>query len=145
QLLAGNQKLTMNIMRQLRKPIARKINKGKGPEEAGPSGTTAPPNEGAMDTEEQDNGKPEDDDNYGENEPYSLSTPNKNDPKSTALNCQAHIKKKEISLIVDSGSCGCIISLKLLKELDMEIDKASKTIMVNVNGERRRPLGMVTK
>src|SRR5215216_4655921 len=26
QLLAGNQKLTMNIMRQLRKPIARKVN-----------------------------------------------------------------------------------------------------------------------
>ncbi|CAI2184202.1 18086_t:CDS:2, partial [Funneliformis geosporum] len=73
-----------------------------------------------MDTGKQDNGKPEDDDNYGENEPYSLSTPNKNDPK-------------------------CIISLKLLKELDMEIDKASKTIMVNVNEERRRPLGMVTK
>ncbi|CAI2186574.1 10572_t:CDS:2, partial [Funneliformis geosporum] len=71
-----------------------------------------------MDTGEQDNGKPEDDDNYGENELYSLSTPNKNDLK-------------------------CIISLKLLKELDMKIDKASKTIMVNVNGERRQPLGML--
>ncbi|CAI2195688.1 16379_t:CDS:2, partial [Funneliformis geosporum] len=70
--------------------------------------TTVPSNEGAMDIREQDNGKPEDDDNYGK---------------------MTHIKKKEISLIVDFKSYGYIISLKLLKELDMEIDKASKTIM----------------
>ncbi|CAI2194674.1 11947_t:CDS:2, partial [Funneliformis geosporum] len=39
-------------------------------------------------------------------------------------------------------SSSCIISLRLLKELDMEIDRPSKTIMINVNGERQRPIGM---
>ena len=34
--------------------------------------------------------------------------------------------------------------MALLKDLDMEITQASKTVMVNVNGERRRPLGAVS-
>jgi hypothetical protein len=45
---------------------------------------------------------------------------------------------------VDSGSAGSIISLSLLKDLEMEITRASKTVMVNVNGERRRPLDAVS-
>jgi hypothetical protein len=71
----------------------------------------------------------------------NISKPNGN--KTTALYCNATIKNIEFPLIVDSGSAGSIISLNLLKELDMEITHASKTLMVNVNGERRRPLGAV--
>ena len=67
-----------------------------------------------------------------------------NDDKTSALYCNASIKHIEFPLIVDSGSAGCIISLALLKDLDMEITQASRTVMVNVNGERRRPLGAVS-
>jgi hypothetical protein len=67
-----------------------------------------------------------------------------NEDKTSALYCEASIKHIRFPLIVDSGSAGSIISLSLLKDLDMEITKASKTVMVNVNGERRRPLGAVT-
>src|SRR4051812_16277076 len=56
--------------------------------------------------------------------------------KTTALYCNAYIKEMKIPLIVNSSSAGCIISLKLLKDLDMKITRAFKTIMVNVNGEK---------
>ncbi|PKB96255.1 hypothetical protein RhiirA5_404483, partial [Rhizophagus irregularis] len=72
------------------------------------------------------------------------NTAGPNDDRTSALYCEASIKHIRFPLIVDSGSAGSIISLSLLKDLDMEITKASKTIMVNVNGERRRPLGAVT-
>ena len=65
--------------------------------------------------------------------------------KSTALYCDASIKNIRIPLIIDSGSAGSIISVSLLRDLDMEISRPSNTVMVNVNGERRRPLGAVTK
>src|ERR1043165_4967476 len=70
---------------------------------------------------------------------------NEEDEKSTALYCDASIKNIRIPLIIDSGSAGRIISLSLLKDLGFEIDRPSNTVMVNVNGERRRPLGAVTK
>jgi hypothetical protein len=73
----------------------------------------------------------------------NLSKPNTD--KTSALYCEASIKHIQFPLIVDSGSAGSIISLSLLKDLDMEITKASKTVMINVNGERRRPLGAVTE
>ncbi|CAI2180686.1 3748_t:CDS:2, partial [Funneliformis geosporum] len=81
-------------------------------------------------------------------EPENMeSNLSKNDTmkRATALYCDAYIDGVKIPLIIDSGSAGCIISLKLLKDLEMVITQASKTIMVNVNGEKRRPLGAVTK
>jgi hypothetical protein len=72
------------------------------------------------------------------------NTAGPNDDRTSALYCEASIKHIKFPLIVDSRSAGSIISLSLLKDLDMEITKASKTVMVNVNGERRRPLGAVT-
>src|SRR5215216_6321515 len=65
--------------------------------------------------------------------------------RAIALYCDAYIDRVKIPLIIDSGSTGCIISLKLLKDLDMKITQVLKTIMVNVNAEKRRPLGAVTK
>ena len=59
---------------------------------------------------------------------------NEDDEKSTALYCDASIKNIRIPLIIDSGSAGSIISLSLLKDLGLEIDRPSNTIMVNVNG-----------
>ncbi|CAI2194911.1 5762_t:CDS:2, partial [Funneliformis geosporum] len=53
----------------------------------------------------------------------------KSEKRATALYCDAYIKNMKILLIIDSGSAGYIISLKLLKDLDIEITEASKTIM----------------
>jgi len=64
--------------------------------------------------------------------------------KSTSLYYDAIIKHIKFSLIIDSGSARSIMSLNLLKDLDMEITQASRTVMINVNGERRRPLGAVS-
>ncbi|CAI2165401.1 8992_t:CDS:2 [Funneliformis geosporum] len=74
------------------------------------------------------------------NENIEFNYANKSEKRTTALYCDAYIKNMKIPLIIDSGSAGCIISLKLLKDLDMEITGACKTIIVNVNSEKRRPL-----
>ena len=70
---------------------------------------------------------------------------NKNEStKSTALYCDAYVKGVKIPLIVDTGSAGSVVSLKFLQEIDMEIDKPSNIYMININGEKRKPLGMVS-
>ncbi|PKC52821.1 hypothetical protein RhiirA1_404711, partial [Rhizophagus irregularis] len=62
---------------------------------------------------------------------------------ATALYCDAMIKGTEIPLIIDSGAAGSIVSCQLLKDLKIPIDRLSTTMMINVNGERKRPLGEV--
>ncbi|PKY32349.1 hypothetical protein RhiirB3_450473 [Rhizophagus irregularis] len=62
---------------------------------------------------------------------------------ATALYCDATVKGREIPLIIDSGAAGSIVSCRLLNDLGIAIDRPSTTLMINVNGERRRPLGEV--
>ncbi|GET63051.1 ribonuclease H-like domain-containing protein [Rhizophagus irregularis DAOM 181602=DAOM 197198] len=62
---------------------------------------------------------------------------------ATALYCDATVKGTEILLIIDSGAAGSIVSCQLLKDLKIPIDRPSTTMMINVNGERKRPLGEV--
>ncbi|CAB4392219.1 unnamed protein product [Rhizophagus irregularis] len=64
-------------------------------------------------------------------------------PNATALYCDAKIKGQEIPLILDSRAAGSIVSCRLLNDLGMAIDRPSTTLMINVNGERKRPLGEV--
>ena len=47
-------------------------------------------------------------------------------------------------MIVDTGSAGSVVSLRFLQDIDMEIDKPSNIYMIDINGERRKPLGMVS-
>ena len=129
QLLAMVPKFGLTIAKQLRKPIQRQ--KDEEPEK---KPTQNQPNE---DTTE-DKGNPEVEDLM------QVNTSSPNDNRTSALYCEASINHIRFPLIVDSGSAGSIISLALLKDLDMEITRASKTVMVNVNGERRRPLGAVS-
>jgi hypothetical protein len=121
QLLAMNPKLRMATNKLLRKPIVRK-------------------------KDETQEIKPVDEKEKMEvvEDLLAANLSRPNDDKTSALYCEASIKHIRFPLIVDSGSAGSIISLTLLKDLDMEITQASKTIMVNVNGERRRPLGAVS-
>ena len=121
QLLAMNPKFTQNVIKQLKKPVARKTNKGKDPIQVEQLEIPEAP----MDINENEGGASnafnphEEEELLAQTKGYQNNTP---DRKSTALYCQAYIKNKEIQLIVDSGSSSCIISLRLLKELDMEID-----------------------
>ncbi|CAB4374102.1 unnamed protein product [Rhizophagus irregularis] len=62
---------------------------------------------------------------------------------ATALYCDATIKGREIPLIIDSRAAGSIVSCRLLNDLGIAINQPSTTLMINVNGERRRPLGEV--
>ena len=55
--------------------------------------------------------------------------------KSTSLYCDAIIKHIKFSLIIDSGSARSIISLNLLKDLNIEITQASRTVMINMNNK----------
>ena len=71
--------------------------------------------------------------NFSENEEES----------ATALYCDAQVKGIEIPLIIDSGAAGSIVSCRLLDELKIHIDRPSTTMMINVNGERKRPLGEI--
>ncbi|GES92855.1 retroviral-like aspartic protease 1 [Rhizophagus clarus] len=125
QLLAMNPKLRMAINKNLRKPIVRKK------DETTKKRTTA-------DEEKGENKATEIEDLM------AINTSKPSDNKSSALYCEASIKHIKFPLIVDSGSAGSIMSLALLKDLQMEITRASKTVMVNVNGERRRPLSAVS-
>ncbi|EXX59955.1 gag-pol fusion protein [Rhizophagus irregularis DAOM 197198w] len=129
QLLALNPKFGLTIAKQLRKPVVRKKDEEQEKRPIKKSTNNEAPEEEAA-PEIQDL--------------MQVNTARPNSDKTSALYCEALIKHIQFPLIVDSGSAGSIISLSLLKDLDMEITQASKTIMVNVNGERRRPLGAVT-
>ena len=48
-----------------------------------------------------------------------------------------------IPLIIDSGAAGSIVSCQFLNDVGIAIDRPSTTLMINVNGERKRPLGEV--
>ena len=130
QLLAMNPKFSMQVAKQLRKPVARRKK-----EETPPVTTGNPITNDAMQgvqrtLRSQDN-------------LIDATMAENNNQKSTALYCNASINNIEFPLIIDTGSAGSIMSLSLMKDLDMEITHPSKTIMVNVNGERRRPLGAI--
>jgi hypothetical protein len=126
QLLAMNPKFGLTIVKQLRKPVVRKKNEELDKK------VTKNPGDGATGDE-------------GVNEDLlQVNTARPNDNKTSALYCEASIKHIRFPLIVNSGSTGSIISLSLLKDLEMEITRASKTVMVNVNGERHQPLGAVS-
>ena len=130
QLLAMNPKFGLTIAKQLRKPVVRKKD-----EEQNKKPTKKVVTNEASEEEEEVPEAPD---------LMSVNIAKPNDDKTSALYCEASIKHIRFPLIVDSGSAGSIISLSLLKDLEMEITRASKTVMINVNGERRRPLGAVS-
>jgi hypothetical protein len=121
QLLAMNPKFRLTINKQLRKPVTRKK------DEEQEKKATEIPNDGDVPRNKE---IPEVQDLMTQ-----VNTAKPNDDKTSALYCEASIKHIRFPLIVDSGSAGSIISLALLKDLEMEITRASKTVMVNVNGE----------
>src|SRR3989337_2700117 len=64
-------------------------------------------------------------------------------PRTTAMYCDATVKGRKLPLILDSGAAGSIVSCALLNHLGILIDRPLTTMMINVNGERKRPLGKV--
>ncbi|GET04037.1 hypothetical protein GLOIN_2v1448689 [Rhizophagus clarus] len=115
QLLAMNPKFGLTIAKQLRKSVVKAKDNEKN---------SIKKNDEVPD----DKNTPEVDDLI-----QVANTARPNADRTSALYCEALIKHIKFLLIVDSGSAGSIISLSLLKDLDMEITKASKTVMVNMN------------
>jgi hypothetical protein len=64
-------------------------------------------------------------------------------PNATALYCDAEVRGRAIPLIIDSGAAGSIVSCQFLNDVGIAIDRPLTTLMINVNGERKRPLGEV--
>ncbi|EXX66919.1 hypothetical protein GLOIN_2v1869520 [Rhizophagus irregularis DAOM 181602=DAOM 197198] len=111
QLLAMNPKFGLTIAKQLRKLVIRK--KDEDPEKIQTRNTV-------------NNEMPED---GGIAELQDLMQANTSSAsKSSALYCDALIKHIQFPLILDSGSAGSIISLSLLKDLDMEITTSGNFI-----------------
>ncbi|CAB4383996.1 unnamed protein product [Rhizophagus irregularis] len=61
----------------------------------------------------------------------------------TAMYCDTMIKGKRIPLIVNTGAAGSIVTCQLLNDLGIAIDRPSAIVMINVNREKKRPLGEV--
>jgi hypothetical protein len=64
-------------------------------------------------------------------------------PRSTAMYCNAMVRGVKVHLIIDSGAAGSIVAHHFLTELGMNIDQPSTTSMINVNGEKKVPMGEV--
>ncbi|GET03433.1 retroviral-like aspartic protease 1 [Rhizophagus clarus] len=113
QLLAMNPKFSLTIAKQLRKPVVRikdsKKNSIKKSDEV-----------------PDDKNTPEVGDLI-----QVANTARPNADQTSALYCKASIKHIKFLLIVDSESAGNIIYLSLLKDLNMEITKASKTVIIH--------------
>jgi hypothetical protein len=62
---------------------------------------------------------------------------------TTAMYCDATVQGVKIPLIIDMGAAGSIVTCRLLQEAGIAIDRPSTTVMINMNGERNRPLGEV--
>src|SRR5256885_13693 len=118
-------KFGLTIAKQLRKLIQRK--KNKEPEKKPTQNQT---NEDAT----EDKGVSEVEDLM------QVNTSRLNDNRASALYCKTFINHSCFSLIIDSRSARSIISLALLKNLDMKIIRVSKTVMVNVNDKSQRLL-----
>ncbi|GET00511.1 retroviral-like aspartic protease 1 [Rhizophagus clarus] len=129
QLLSKNPKFGLMIAKQLRKPVVQQ----KSEEKDKKINTRIANNEVL---EEKGTPKTED--------LMQTNMSRLNDDHTPALYCEVSIKHIRFPLIVDLGLARSIISLSLLKNLNMEITKASKTVMVNVNGEYQQPLGAVS-
>lgn len=62
---------------------------------------------------------------------------------TTSLYCDAELQGTEMPLIIDTGAAGSLVSCQLLNDLGISIDRPSATVIVDVNGDRKRPLGEV--
>ena len=63
--------------------------------------------------------------------------------RTTALCCSAMVNGIPITLIIDSGASGSIISKSFIDDHGITIERPSNVTMTNINGERRVPLGAI--
>jgi hypothetical protein len=66
-----------------------------------------------------------------------------NQTKLTALCCAATVNNIPITLIVDSGASGSVVSKAFLDEHKIHVERASTTIMTGITGSRIKPIGAI--
>ena len=52
---------------------------------------------------------------------------------------------KRINVMLDSGSQGCVISKPFLDRIGRQIEKSTKVIMIDIKGEKSKPLGEISE
>ena len=57
----------------------------------------------------------------------------------------ANIYGKRINVMLDSGSHSSVITKMFLDEMNVSIDKATTTKIININGEKKSPLGKMNR
>lgn len=62
---------------------------------------------------------------------------------TTALCCAANIDGIPITLIIDSGASGSVVSKSFLDDHNLKIERPSTVTMTNINGVRSVPLGAI--
>ena len=62
---------------------------------------------------------------------------------SDALYGEAEVFGKRVNFLIDSGAVGCILSKKFLDKLGKPIDAATNIKIIDVNGKKTAPLGIV--
>lgn len=69
---------------------------------------------------------------------------NENNDVKDAVFTIMKVYNKEINVMIDTGSQGSVISQEFLKQMGKEIEKSTKIIMIDINGERKTPLGKIS-
>ena len=65
------------------------------------------------------------------------------DEPTTAAKCTLRVNGKVINVVIDSGAATSIITKTLLDQLNLDIDRNSKLVVVTANGDRTKSLGIV--
>ena len=69
--------------------------------------------------------------------------PNENKAQD-ALFIEAKVNEEKVNAMLDTGSLSNVVSKALLDKLEIEIDRPAQSAMIDINGNRTVPLGIVT-
>ena len=67
------------------------------------------------------------------------------DQHYTAMICNVQVEGKSVKATIDSGAATSVMTSKLMKRLEEEIDSPSKIIITTITGDSKRSLGVITK
>jgi len=73
----------------------------------------------------------------------AFTSTSEEEERTMALRCHVKIKKNPMTAIIDTGTAVSIMTHKLMKKLELDIDEPSQIIIVTANGQRERTLGTI--
>ena len=90
--------------------------------------------------------EPEEDDDNDDNDPkgMNLAIEPTNEVKDSTF-ITAEVYGKRINVLLDSGSHSSVITKMFLDEMRVNIDKPTTIKMIDINGEKKAPLGKINR